>query len=45
MIAPFEASKLKLERAVEHLQEFEAAASQYLNSKPCAIMVEPFPVN
>ena len=43
MIAPFEASKLKLERAAEHLQEFETAAIAYLNSKPCAIIVEPFP--
>jgi hypothetical protein len=43
MIAPFEASKLKIERAVEHLHEFDAAASSYLNSNPCAIVVEPFP--
>jgi hypothetical protein len=43
MIAPFEASKLKLERAAEHLQEFEAAGLAYLNSKPCTIVVEPFP--
>ncbi len=43
MTAPFEASKLKLERAAEHLKEFEAAALAYLNSKPCAIVVEPFP--
>jgi hypothetical protein len=43
MVAPFDASKLKLERAAEHLQEFETATSEYLNSKPCAIVVEPFP--
>lgn len=43
MIAPFEASKLKLERAAEHLQEFDREAVAYLNSKPCAIVVEPFP--
>ncbi len=43
MIAPFEASKLKLERAAEHLQEFNREAIAYLNSKPCAIVVEPFP--
>ena len=43
MVAPFEASKLKLERAAEHLKEFETAATAYLNSKPCAIVVEPFP--
>jgi hypothetical protein len=43
MIAPFEASKLKLERAAEHLQEFDREAIAYLNSKPCAIVVEPFP--
>lgn len=43
MIAPFEASKLKLERAAEHLQQFDREAVTYLNSKPCAIVVEPFP--
>ena len=43
MIAPFEASKLKLDRAAEHLQEFDREAVAYLNSKPCAIIVEPFP--
>ena len=43
MIAPFEASKLKLERAAEHLQEFDREAIAYLNSRPCAIVVEPFP--
>ena len=43
MIAPFEASKLKLERATEHLHQFNHEAIVYLNSKPCAIVVEPFP--
>jgi hypothetical protein len=43
MIAPFEASKLKLERAAEHLREFDREAIAYLNSKPCTIVVEPFP--
>jgi hypothetical protein len=43
MIAPFEASRLKLERADEHLQEFDRVAKDYLNNKPCAIVVEPFP--
>ena len=43
MIAPFEASKLKLERAAELLQDFDREAIAYLNSNPCAIMVEPFP--
>jgi hypothetical protein len=42
MTAPFEASKLKLERAAEHLQEFDREAIAYLNSKPCAIVVEAF---
>lgn len=42
MFAPFEASKLKLERAAEHLQDFDRAAAAYLNSKPCAIIVELF---
>jgi hypothetical protein len=43
MVAPFEASKLKLERSAEHLQELERAATMYLSEKPCAIVVEPFP--
>jgi hypothetical protein len=43
MVAPFDASKIKLERAAEHLQELESAATAYLNGKPCAIIVEPFP--
>ncbi len=43
MIAPFEPSKLKLDRAAEHLREFESAVAAYLNSKPCAIIVEAFP--
>jgi hypothetical protein len=43
MIAPFEASKLKLERSAEHLQELERAAATYLSEKPCAIVVEQFP--
>ncbi len=43
MIAPFEASKLKLERSAEHLQELERSAATYLSEKPCAIVVEQFP--
>jgi hypothetical protein len=42
MIAPFEASKLKLDRAREHLQEFESAVKAYLSEKPCIIVVESF---
>jgi hypothetical protein len=43
MTVPFEASKLKLERAAEHLREFDREAIAYLNSKSCAIVVEQFP--
>jgi hypothetical protein len=43
MIAPFEASKLKIERAAKHLQELEIAISAYLAEKPCVIVVEQFP--
>ena len=42
MLAPFEASKLKLERAEGHLQEFEAAVAVYLKGKPCVLLVERF---
>lgn len=43
MIAPFEASKLKLERAVRHGTELKWAIDQYLKEQPCEIVVEPFP--
>jgi hypothetical protein len=43
MIAPFEASKLKIERSGEHLQELERAAASYLEARPCVIVVEEFP--
>ncbi len=43
MIAPFEASKLKLDRAAKHLAEVENAVATYLAEKPVAIVVEPFP--
>jgi hypothetical protein len=43
MITPFEASKLKLERVAEHLQDFDRGAIAYLNSNPWAIVVEPLP--
>ena len=43
MTAPFEASRIKLERATEHLENFEQAALAYLREKPCAIIVERFP--
>jgi hypothetical protein len=40
MIAPFDASKLKLERAATHLRELETAITSYFNEKPCAVVVE-----
>lgn len=43
MIAPFEASRLKIDRASKHLCELEDAIETYFASKPCAIIVEPFP--
>jgi hypothetical protein len=43
MVAPFEASKLKLDRSAEHLQELERATAAYFSEKPCVIVVEPFP--
>jgi hypothetical protein len=43
MIAPFDASKLKIERANKHFQELEASISAYFSENPCALMVEPFP--
>jgi hypothetical protein len=43
MIAPFEASKLKVSRAARHLSELEIAVTAYLAEKPCVIVVEPFP--
>jgi hypothetical protein len=43
MIAPFEASKLKLDRAATHMRELESAIAAYLAGKPCAIVAEHFP--
>jgi hypothetical protein len=43
MIAPFEASRLKIERAREHLQELEIAVDAYFSAKPSVIVVERFP--
>jgi hypothetical protein len=43
VIAPFEASKLKIERATKHLQELDDAISAYFAQKPCIIVVERFP--
>lgn len=43
MIAPFEASKLKIERANKHIQELELSISSYFAENPCALVVEPFP--
>lgn len=43
MIAPFEASKLRIARTAQHLGELEIAVVAYLAEKPCVIAVEPFP--
>lgn len=43
MLAPFEASRLKLERAAKHAQELEGSISAYLNERPCRIIVEKYP--
>jgi hypothetical protein len=43
MIAPFEASKLKIERANTHIQELEMSISAYFSENPCVLVVEPFP--
>ena len=43
MIAPFEASRVKLDRAAKHLSELETAVAAYLAEKPVQIIVEPFP--
>jgi hypothetical protein len=43
MIAPFEAAKLKIERANKHIQELELSISSYFAENPCALVVEPFP--
>lgn len=43
MIAPFEASRLKLERAVRHGNELKWAIDRYLAEKPCVIVVGPYP--
>lgn len=42
MVAPFEASKLKLERAETHLEELKKAIEAYFDKKPCVIVVEQF---
>jgi hypothetical protein len=43
MIAPFEASKLKLARAERHIDELSAEISTYLAEKPVAVIVEQPP--
>jgi hypothetical protein len=43
MIAPFEAPKLKIERARAHIEELDATINAYLAGNPCALVVEPFP--
>src|SRR5580693_6720736 len=42
MTIPFDASKIKLNRAAKHLEELEGEVSAYLSGAPCAIVVEPF---
>lgn len=43
MNAPFEAAKLKIERANKHIQELELSIASYFSENPCALVVEPFP--
>lgn len=43
MIAPFEASKLKIDRAKRHLRELEDAIAAYITTDPCTLVVEPYP--
>ncbi len=40
MLEPFEAPKLKIERARAHIQELDVAIRSYLAGKPCVIVVE-----
>ncbi len=42
IIAPFEASKVKLERAARHIEELQNAISVYFAEKPCSLIVEEF---
>lgn len=42
MTAPFEAPRLKIGRAVRHLQELRDEVSAYFAEKPCAVVVAPF---
>ena len=41
LMRPFEASKLKLDRAAKHLRDLEEAVAAYLAERPCVIVVEP----
>jgi hypothetical protein len=41
MFEPFEAPKLKIERARAHIQELDVAIRSYFAGKPCVIVVEP----
>lgn len=43
MLEPFEAPRLKLDRARKHLQELTGAAGSYIMDRPVAIVVEQFP--
>jgi hypothetical protein len=43
LLAPFDAPRLKLERALAHIRETDSAIKSYLEINPCALVVEQFP--
>lgn len=45
MLAPFEAPKLKIDRAKKHIQEIETYAASFFASKPFRLVVEPWELN
>jgi len=45
MIAPFEASDLKIARTKKHLQELDAEITSFFSTKPFRLVVEPWELN
>jgi hypothetical protein len=45
MLAPFEASDLKIARAKKHLQELETEVATFFSTKPYRLVVEPSALN
>jgi hypothetical protein len=43
MLAPFEAPRLKVQRALAHIRETDSTIKSYLDGNPCALVVERFP--